>query len=67
LVPNSGYTYAGPVSPGELIKGRLTRSTGSLTSVRPIRIKSVDEIANHGLNKLLNLSSVLAQKWGPHL
>lgn len=67
FVPNPGYTVAGTLNPGFVIKGRLTRTTGSLYSVRPVRIRSVDEIANHGLTKLLNLASVLAQKWGPRL
>lgn len=35
--------------------------------VRSLRIKSADEIASHGLTKLLNLASVLAGRHGPKL
>jgi hypothetical protein len=34
---------------------------------RALRIKSVDEIASHGVTKLLNLASVLAGQRGPNL
>jgi hypothetical protein len=34
---------------------------------RSLRIKTVDEIANHGLTKLLNLGSVIAGRHGPSL
>lgn len=34
---------------------------------RALRIKTADEIASHGLTKLLNLASVLAGKHGPNL
>jgi len=34
---------------------------------RDLRIKSVDEIANHGITKLLNLASVIAGRRGPKL
>jgi hypothetical protein len=35
--------------------------------VRPLRIRSVDEVASHGINKMLNLASVLAGRRGPRL
>jgi len=51
--------------------GRFTRFTREKLApdlpTRSLRIKSVDEIASHGLNKLLNLGSILAQKHGPKL
>lgn len=35
--------------------------------VRSLRIKSVDEIAGHGLNKMMNLAGVIAGRHGPRL
>lgn len=45
----------------------FSRATSALLPSRALRIKTTDEIANNGLSKLLNLGSVLAQKWGPRL
>lgn len=51
--------------------GRFTNfdrtSLAQQLPVRSLRIKSVDEIAMHGLNKMLNLASVLAGGYGPNL
>jgi hypothetical protein len=35
--------------------------------VRPLRIRTADEVAKHGLNKMLNLAGVLAGRRGPNL
>lgn len=51
--------------------GRYTEFTreklAATLPTRSLRIKSVDEIASHGLNKVLNLASILAQRHGPKL
>jgi len=43
---------------------KFSRSKLTSLPVLPLRIKSVDEVASHGLTKLLNLASVLAGRHG---
>jgi len=45
----------------------FTRTSLSQLPSRSLSIKSVDSIASHGITKLLNLTSVLAQMRGPSL
>jgi hypothetical protein len=51
--------------------GRYTRFTRTKLAptlpTRSLRIKTVDEIASHGLTKLLNLGSIIAGRHGPKL
>ena len=64
--PSSGFT--GWVrGKGSSLYTSFTRTPLTALPSRQLRIKSVDEIANNSLTKLLNLGSVLAQKWGPNL
>jgi len=61
--PSGGYTAHLSPTPG---RGRyISFYRTKLTSLpsRAIRIKSADQVAQFGLTKLLNLGSVLAQKW----
>ncbi len=58
------------VTGGPAIARYVEFSRTQLAPVFPVRslsIKSVDEIASHGLTKLLNLASVLAVRHGPRL
>ena len=66
-VPNAGFTADMTYTVG---KGRyvdFTRDKLAALPTRSLEIKSFDEIANHGLTKILNLASILAQRWGPHI
>jgi len=45
----------------------FTRELLSSLPTRSLRIKSADEIASHGLTKILNLASVLAGRGSPNL
>jgi len=68
FVPSPGFTWSGGGSPGRYRYMSFTRvKLGTVLPSRSVRIKSVDEIANHGITKLLNLASVLAGRRGPKL
>jgi len=66
--PTAGTTVSltGPASIGQY----TTFSREKLAPVfpaLPLRIKSADEVASYGLNKMMNLASVLAGRRGPKL
>jgi hypothetical protein len=63
----AGYTgsFGGGAGKGKFAS--FTREKLSSLPTRALRVKSMDEIAQHGLTKVLNLASVLAQKRGPNL
>ena len=65
-VPSAGFK-AYVTGRGSSRYSSFAREKLSVLPSRQIRIKSADEVANNGLSKLLNLGSVLAQKWGPRL
>jgi hypothetical protein len=64
--PNPGFT-ASIVGKGLVRYSEFERQKLASLPSRSVRIKSSDEVAKHSMTKLLNLSSVLAQKWGPRL
>jgi hypothetical protein len=65
----ANFSMKGAGSGGSAISRHVdftrTRLTGLPT--RGLRIKTADEIASHGLTKMLNLASVIAGKHGPNL
>lgn len=67
-IPSSGFIGSVTKTGGGTSQyTSFTRQRLTALPSRAIRIKSSDEVAQHSLTKLLNLSSVLAQKWGPGL
>lgn len=66
--PNAGFTgQVWKTGGGTSLYTSFAREKLTALPSRSVRIKSFDEVAQHSLNKFLNLSSVLAQKWGPKL
>lgn len=66
-VCSAGLTWRGSVVPGTFRYHSITRSKLASLPTRQLRFKTVDEIGKNGLNKLLNLSSVLAGRHAPNL
>lgn len=60
LRPQTGFRMSGGASQGKSKYMTFSRTVLSSLPSRALRVKSVDEIAKNSLNKLLNLSSVLA-------
>jgi hypothetical protein len=52
--------FGGTVNPGYIDYFVFSRASLSSLPTRQIQVKSVDQVAQHGLTKLLNLASVLA-------
>jgi hypothetical protein len=63
-VPSFGYSGKISGTPGKANYVSFTRTKLATLPTRALRFKTVDEIAKHGLTKILNLGSVLAQKHG---
>jgi len=63
---NDPVVYRGWLSGSDAVSRYVIFGRASLSALpsRALRIKSVDEIANNGVSKLLNLASVFAQKHG---
>jgi len=59
-------TLSGSASVGTFLEFSRVKLAPTLPT-RSLRIKSADEIASHGLTKLLNLGSILAGRHGPKL
>lgn len=68
VIPSSGVTAAisGNASVGIWTQFDRTKLAPTLPT-RSLRLKTTDEIASHGLTKLLNLGSILAGRHGPKL
>lgn len=66
-IPQVGNSRSGVNGQGSSRYSSFTRVPLTALPSRQLRIKSADEVAQHSLAKLLNLASVLAQKWGPNL
>lgn len=62
---NTGFKTQISGNPTKISYFNFSRTKIAGLPTRELRIKSVDEIANHGLTKLLNLSSVIAGRRGP--
>jgi len=65
-IPGAKSTLGGGASIGEFVEFSRVKLAPNIPT-RSLRIKSVDEIASHGITKLLNLGSVLAGRRGPRL
>lgn len=65
-IPGAKSVLGGSISYGEYIQFTREKLAATLPT-RSLRIKTADEVASHGVTKLLNLASVLAGRRGPNL
>lgn len=67
-IPSGGFTGSVWKTGGGVSRyTSFTRQKLTALPSRSVSIKSADEVAQHSLTKLLNLSAVLAQRWIPGL
>jgi hypothetical protein len=64
---DTGFSFSASGNPSKFKFVSFDRSCLSALPTRSLRVKSVDEIAAHGITKLLNLASVIAGRRGPRL
>ena len=64
---DSGFTTTLSGNPSEVEYFSFSRTKIAGLPTRELRVKSVDEIANHGITKLLNLGAIIAGRRGPRL
>lgn len=64
---DSSYSASGSGSSGVHRYVSFTRNSLASLPSRPLRLKTLDEVAQHSLTKFLNLASVLAGRRGPKL
>lgn len=66
-VPVTGYVESFSTTEGGFDYGYFNRTPLATMPTRSLRLKTSEEIAKNGLNKLLNLLSILATRGGPRI